>query len=101
MRNGCCANATLHSDAAASATQNFRAFITSFLDLQAVEICGGIVKERRLLGGGSARSDALEGVPHHRVAEHPLVDREIALEHAALRAEQLDRGLHERAPRSG
>ena len=44
---------------------------------------------------------ALERVPHHGIAAHPLVDREVALEHAAVGAERLDAGLHERPPCRG
>jgi len=46
----------------------------------------------------AAGGDPLEGVPHDRIAAHPLVDREIALEHRALRAEGVDADFDVRAP---
>src|SRR5437588_9820567 len=41
---------------------------------------------------GAAR-EPLEGIEQHRIAARPLVDREVAFEHAAAGAEALDAGL--------
>src|SRR5690349_3228788 len=51
-----------------------------------------------LLVGGAPGGDALEGIPHHRVAAHALVDRKVAFEHRALGTEGIDAGLDVRAP---
>src|SRR5262245_46434714 len=55
-------------------------------------ICPGSrsVKQRGFLLGAASRGDLLERVPQHRVRARRLVDREIALEHAALRPEFVD-----------
>src|SRR5438309_271252 len=53
---------------------------------EAIEPAGGAGEQRGLLGRRTARGNALEGVPEYRVAAAPLVDREVALEHRALRA---------------
>src|SRR6266478_2316836 len=66
--------------------------------LQTIGFSCGAAEQRLLLVGGAPGSDALEGVPHHRITAHPLVDREIALEHRALRAESIDADLYVRPP---
>src|SRR5436190_9790003 len=58
-------------------------------------------EQRRLLRRRTAGRDALEGIPEHRIAAAALVDREIALEHRALRAERGDAGLDIGAPGCG
>src|SRR5271169_4412908 len=61
---------------------------------QAIGLGRGAAEQRGLLGGRTTRGDALERVPHHRIAAHSLVDRKIALEHRALRSEGLDADLN-------
>src|ERR1700716_4505640 len=50
-------------------------------------------KQGSLLGGRGLGRQPLESIPQHAVAGGDLVDREVALEHAAIGAEQLDAGL--------
>ena len=55
-----------------------------------------------MVRGNAARLfGMLERVPERVVAEALLVDREVALEHAAVGSEQLDRGLDGGLPRLG
>src|SRR6266568_3928092 len=68
---------------------------------EAVNPRGGAAEERELFFARSARGDALEGVPQRGIADCHLVDREVAFEHAALGAEQLDAGLDIGPPRRG
>src|SRR5712691_2419506 len=58
-------------------------------------------EERLLLSGGRAGRDALERVPQRRPADPHLVHREVALERAAVRPEQLDARLDVWAPERG
>src|SRR5262249_7445502 len=58
-------------------------------------------KQRCLFGHGIAGGEALEGVPERLVAAAALVDREVALEHAAFGPERLDAGLDIGTPRRG
>src|ERR1700730_12357188 len=74
------------------------AFSSPSSDAQTIGFGCGAAEQRGFLVGGTAGGDALEGVPHHRIAAHAFVDREIALEHRALRAEGSDAGLDVRAP---
>src|SRR6266404_559016 len=53
----------------------------------------GAGEQGALVVGRGAGDDALEGVPQCPVADRHLVDRKVALEHAALGTEQLDAGL--------
>src|SRR5215208_3383955 len=46
-----------------------------------------------------ARCQPLERIEQHRIAACALIDREIALEHAAVRAKRLDAGLNIGTPR--
>src|SRR3546814_11061882 len=48
------------------------------------------MEHRRPLAGRVALREQLEAVPYHGVAAARLVDREVRLEHAALRPEGLD-----------
>src|SRR6266478_6046605 len=66
--------------------------------LQTIGLGCGSAEQRGFLVGGAPGGDALEGVPHDRIAAHALVDREIALEHRALRTERGDAGLDIWAP---
>src|SRR5579884_1786816 len=66
--------------------------------LQPIEAAGGAGEQRRLFGRRAAAGDALERVPEHVIAAAALIDREVALEHRALRAERLDACLDIRAP---
>src|SRR5215831_3924712 len=68
------------------------------LHLQPIRFFRGAAEQRRLLVGGATGGDPLEGVPHHRVAAHALVDREITLEHRALWAEGVNAVLDIRPP---
>jgi len=58
--------------------------------LQTVDACCRPPEHRSLLVLGEVRRNLLAGIPEHRVAERPSVDRKVALEHAALRAEAVD-----------
>src|SRR5277367_1110096 len=57
--------------------------------------------ERRLFRGRRVGGDALERIPELGVAARLLVRREVALEHAAVRAKGFDAGLDVLAPRRG
>ena len=46
------------------------------------------MEQRGLLVLGTSGGDPLERVPQHGIAAHPLVHREVALEHAAIGAER-------------
>src|SRR4029434_9218711 len=61
------------------------AFFPPSSNAQTIGFGCGSAEQRGLLVGRATGGDALEGVPHHRIAAHTLVDREIALEHRALR----------------
>ena len=52
-----------------------------------------IVEQRGALGSGIAFGHQLERIPQHAIVATDLVDREIALEHAAFRPGQFDDGL--------
>src|ERR1700730_6063643 len=65
---------------------------------QAIGFRRGAVEQGGLLVGGIAGGDPLERVPPNLITAGTLVDREIALEHAALRAERSDAGLDIGAP---
>ena len=67
----------------------------------AVHALRGAREQLRALVGGVAGREPQERVPHAVVAEALLVDREVALEHAAFRPERLDRGLDVRRPEVG
>src|SRR5215471_9009579 len=67
-------------------------------DRQSIGLLCGAAEQRGLLLRRAAGGDALEGVPHYRIAAHAFVDREIALEHRALWAEGIDAGLDIGAP---
>src|SRR5258705_10950726 len=62
--------------------------------------CGAGEKIGLFRCGGATR-EPFECVEQHRVAAGPLVDREIALEHAAAGAEILDTGIDIGPPRIG
>src|SRR5580704_1427168 len=66
---------------------------------QPIELQCGVVEHRALLVVRIRLGDALERIPQIGIAAHPLVDREVALEHRAVRAEGGDAGLDRRAPR--
>src|SRR5919108_4548054 len=55
-------------------------------------------EQGQLLRGGGARRDPLKRVPQHRPADAHLFHGKIALEHATVRAEPFDAGLHVGAP---
>src|SRR5258707_7955268 len=69
--------------------------------IQLVEPLRRAAVERELLVDRAAGGDAFEGVPQSGVTSAHLVDREVALEIAAVRAKQLDAGLDIWAPRRG
>src|SRR6185369_3937813 len=69
--------------------------------VQAVKFQRGVVEHRVLLVIRIILGDPFERVPQIAVAAHPLVDREVALEHRAVRAKGGDAGLDIRAPRLG
>src|SRR5205085_494078 len=62
-------------------------------DVEAIGAGRGAGEQRELFVARGAGSEALEGVPQSLVADRHFVHREIALEHAAGRSEQLDAGL--------
>src|SRR3984957_6122998 len=66
---------------------------------QAVEPGSRAVEQISFLVRRATRRDALERVPQYRICAHPLIDREIAFEHAPGGTEGFDRGLHVRSPR--
>src|SRR5688572_2478249 len=68
------------------------------VEAQSVDLGGGAVEKRMLLVSGIALGDALHRVPQHWVRNRVAVRREVALEHAAPRAERLDAMLVERTP---
>src|SRR3984893_12391628 len=74
------------------------AFSSPSSDAQTIGFGCGAAEQRGLLVGGAPGGDALEGVPHHRIAATTLVDREIALEYRTLRTERGDAGLDIWAP---
>src|SRR3970040_1307205 len=51
-------------------------------------------EQRQLLVGGGAGGDALERIPHRCVAGAHLLHGKVALEHAAVRSEELDARPH-------
>src|SRR5215475_12361185 len=59
-------------------------------DAEAVEARCGAGEEIGLFRDRGAARETLEGVEQHGIAAGALIDREIALEHAAVRAERLD-----------
>src|SRR4029077_10271286 len=61
--------------------------------LQPVEPRRGAGEEIGFLGRRGAAREPFERVEQHRIAARALVDREIALEHAAIGAEILDASL--------
>src|SRR5437762_8499876 len=54
---------------------------------QPIGLLCGAAEQRGLFVGRAAGGEALEGVPHYRIAAHAFIDRKIALEHRALLAE--------------
>src|SRR6266478_5089614 len=60
---------------------------------QAVKPRRGAGEEIGLFRCGGAAREPLEGVEQHRIAAGTLIDREIALEHAAVGAEIRDAGV--------
>src|SRR5216683_7893760 len=60
------------------------------LDGYPIDASGRVVEHRGALGSGIALRQPFEGVVHHVVGVRHLVDREVALEHAAVGAELLD-----------
>src|ERR1700756_4205471 len=62
-------------------------------ELQTVDALGRAGEEVGLFGRRIVLGEHLEGVPERRVVARAEVDREVALEHATARAEELDRGL--------
>ena len=58
-------------------------------------------EDRFLLGGRRAGGQALEHVPQRRHADAHLLDRIVALDHAAVGTEQVDAGLDVRPPVAG
>src|SRR3546814_7369083 len=69
--------------------------------LDGIEPRGRAGIERVLLIRARACGDALEGVPQHRIARAPPVDRVIAFEHRPARPERLDAGLDIGPPHIG
>ena len=57
--------------------------------------------ERLFFCGGEVGGDAFEGAPEYLVAAAAFVDREVALEHAALGGEDVDVGQQVRATGMG
>src|SRR5262245_20975376 len=72
-----------------------------YASVQAIGPACRAAEQGLLLVGGRTGGNALKGVPQHNPAGTHLFDWEIALEHAALRPEQLNAGLHIRAPVAG
>src|SRR4051794_39786108 len=68
---------------------------------KAVEPRRGACEEIGFLGRRGAAREPFEGIVQHRIAARALVDREVALEHAAVRAETLDTGVDIGPPGSG
>src|ERR1700736_2586301 len=68
---------------------------------QLVEPPCRVAEQQRLLVGRGTGGEPLEGVPVGRVAAGNLVDRKVALEHAARRPERRDAGLDVGPPRVG
>src|SRR6516162_8986804 len=58
--------------------------------VEAVDPPRGAAEQGALFVGRGARGDALECVPQNRITRADLLDRKIALEHAAVGAKQLD-----------
>src|SRR5471032_1074008 len=77
------------------APRNMKAkvYVRKWLEGQLVDAACRARKQGRLFGRRRLGGQPLEGIPQHAEARGDLVDREIALEHAALGAEQLDAGL--------
>src|ERR1700730_5032371 len=73
----------------------------SFRRGETVGAACGAGEQSALLVGRGAGDDALEGVPQRLVADRHLVDREVALEHAAPRPEQFDASLDIGPPQLG
>src|SRR3954447_21671147 len=68
---------------------------------QTIEPRCGAAEQISLLRRACTFCHDLAGVPERLVAVGPLVDREVAFEHAARRAERLDAGLDIGFPRRG
>src|ERR1700756_2834643 len=68
---------------------------------QSVKPRRGTGEEIGLFRCGSAAREPLERIEQHRITTSALVDREVALEHTAVRAEILDAGLDARTPGIG
>src|SRR5438105_14092256 len=60
-----------------------------------------IVKQFGALGGRVALREQFESVEQHVVRKRDLIDREVALEHATVRAELLDTVAHDRSDGRG
>src|SRR5438132_11143430 len=76
---------------------SFLAFATDS-HRQAIGFRCGAAEQCSLLVGGKTGGDPLERVPQNLITASALVDREIALEHRALRAERSDAGFDIGAP---
>src|ERR1700730_13804824 len=68
---------------------------------EAVHAAPGAAEESPFLVARGPSRDPLEGVPQARVAGADLLDREVALEGAAVCSKELDAGRHGRAPITG
>src|SRR5215469_1958256 len=60
-----------------------------------------VMKQRSTLGRRIALREPFEAVEEHVMGERNLVDREVALEHAPVRAKLLDAVAHDRSNRRG
>src|SRR5436305_5503268 len=69
--------------------------------VEPIETLRGAEKQIVLLSCARAFRQNLAGVPEHRIAVRTLVDREVALEHAARRAERRDARFDVRLPGIG
>lgn len=66
---------------------------------KSVHTLGSPTEERRALILGRIACQAFESVPREAVSVRPLVDREVAFEHAAVSAERFDAGFDVGLPR--
>src|SRR5690348_15647088 len=76
-------------------------FTVFMSELQPVEARGGAAEQVGFGRGTRAAGQDLARVPERSVGVRALVHREVALEHAARRAERLDACLDVRLPRGG
>src|SRR5258707_7535858 len=94
-----CAAGTLRQSPAALPNRNLRA--DDFLFPQPVKPRRGASEKIGLFRCRGAACEPLERVEQHRIAARTLVDRKVALEHAAVGAEILDAGLDIGPPCAG